>query len=44
VIQRFPEIKKQLWGSALWSRSYYAGSVGEMSVDTVFTYIELAQD
>ena len=35
VSQCFPEVKKQLWGSAFWSRSYYVGSVGEMSVDTV---------
>jgi putative transposase len=44
VFQRFPQIKKQLWGSALWSRSYYGGSVGDMSVDTVLKYIELGQD
>src|SRR5947209_19063498 len=44
VFQCFPEIKKQLWGGALWSRSYYVGSVGEMSVATVLKYIELGQD
>ena len=26
-----------------WSRSYYVGSVGDMSVDTVLKYIELGQ-
>ena len=35
VFQCFPEVKKQLWGGAFWSRSYYVGSVGDMSVDTV---------
>lgn len=40
VFQSFPEIKKQLWGGALWSRSYSVGSVGDMSVDTVLKYIE----
>jgi putative transposase len=40
VFQCFPEIKKQLWGGAFWSRSYYVGSVGDMSVDTVLKYIE----
>ncbi len=35
VFQRFPEVKKQLWGGAFWSRSYSVGRVGEMSVDTV---------
>jgi len=44
VFQCFPEVKKQLWGDALWSRSYYVGSVGDMSVDMVLTYIELGQD
>lgn len=44
VFQHFPEVKKQLWGGALWSRSYYVGSVGDMSVDTVLKYIELGQD
>ena len=23
VLQRFPEVKKQLWGGAFWSRAYY---------------------
>ncbi len=41
VFQRFPEVKKQLWGDAFWSRSYYVGSVGDMSVDAVLKYIEL---
>ena len=44
VFQRFPEIKKQLWDGAFWSRSYDVGSVGDMSVDTVLKYIELGQD
>lgn len=43
VFQYFPEVKKQLWGDAFWSRSYYVGSVGDMSVDTVLKYIELGQ-
>ncbi len=38
VFQRFPEVKKHLWGGAFWSRSYYVGSVGDMSVDTVLKY------
>ena len=43
VLQCFPEIKKQLWGGAFWSRSYYVGSVADMSVDTLLKYIELGQ-
>ena len=37
VLQCFPEIKKQLWGGAFWSRSYYVRSVGDRSVDPVLT-------
>lgn len=40
VFQRFPEVKKQVWGGAFWSRSYSVGSVGDMSVDAVLKYIE----
>jgi putative transposase len=44
VFQCFPEIKKQLWGGAFWSRSYYVGSVGDMSMETVLKDIELGQN
>jgi len=44
VFQYFPAVKKHLWGGAFWSRSYYVGSVGDMSVETVLKYIELGQD
>ncbi len=44
VFQRFPLVKKQLWGGAFWSQSYDVGSVGDMSVDAVLKYIELGQD
>jgi putative transposase len=44
IFQSFPHVKKALWGGAFWSRSYYVGSVGDMSGDTVLKYIELAQE
>jgi putative transposase len=44
VFQHFPEVKKHLCGDAFWSRSYYVGSVGDMSVETVLKCIELGQD
>ena len=35
-----PEIRKsQFWGNKLWSNSYYAGTVGKMSKETVKQYI-----
>ena len=43
VFKRFPEVKKQLWGGSFWSRSYYVGTVGEMTEATVMKYIELGQ-
>ena len=44
AFQRFPQVKKQLWGGAFWSRSYYVGSVGDRSVETVLKYSELGQE
>jgi putative transposase len=44
VFQWYPEVKRELWGGAFWSRSYYVGSVGDMSVDSVLKYSELGQD
>jgi len=44
VFKHFPEFKKrEFWDGHLWSRSFYVGSVGDMSEDTVRKYIELGQ-
>jgi putative transposase len=43
VFKHFPEVKKQLWGGSFWSRSYYVGTVGDMTEATVKQYIELGQ-
>ncbi len=43
VFKRFPSVKKQLWGGSFWSRSYYVGTVGDMTEQTVKKYIELGQ-
>jgi putative transposase len=40
VFKQFPEVKKQLWGGSFWSRSYYVGTVGDMTESTVKKYIE----
>jgi putative transposase len=37
---QFPEIKKHLWGGNLWSPSYYAGTAGNVSAETIKKYIE----
>ena len=43
VFKQFPTVKKQLWGGSFWSRSYYVGTVGDMTEATVRAYIELGQ-
>lgn len=37
---QFPELKQKLWGGHLWSPSYYAGTAGNVSADTIKKYIE----
>lgn len=39
----YPDIKKKLWGSALWSPSYFAGSCGGAPIDIIRKYIEQQQ-
>lgn len=36
----YPEIRKKLWGKALWSPSYFAGSCGGASLEVIKQYIE----
>jgi len=36
----YPEIQKKLWGTKLWSASYFAGSCGGASLDVIKKYIE----
>jgi putative transposase len=36
----YPEIKKKLWGSKLWSTSYFASSCGGGSLDIIKQYID----
>jgi len=43
VFKRFPSVKKHLWGGSFWSRSYYAGTMGDMTESNVKKYIELGQ-
>ncbi len=40
LFQQFPELKKRLWGGHLWSPSYYVGTAGNVSADTIRRYIE----
>jgi putative transposase len=40
LFKEHPDIKHQLWGGHLWNASYYVGTVGHISEDTVKKYIE----
>ena len=41
--KRYASIKKKLWGSALWSPSYFAGSCGGAPISIIRQYIEQLQ-
>lgn len=38
-----PNIRKKLWGGALWSPSYFSGSYGGAPIDSIRQYIEAQQ-
>ncbi len=40
---RFPKLKKRLWGGHLWSPSYYVGTAGNVSAETIRKYIERSE-
>jgi putative transposase len=41
--KRYPSIRKKLWGGALWSPSYFAGSCGGAPITVIRQYIEQQQ-
>ena len=41
--KNYPSIGKKLWGGALWSPSYFAGSCGGAPIAVVRQYIEQQQ-
>lgn len=40
TFEKFPKVKKELWGGHLWSPSYYIGTAGHVSAETIQKYIE----
>jgi len=38
--KNYPTIRKKLWGDALWSPSYFAGSCGGAPIEILRQYIE----
>ena len=43
IFLQFPELKKRLWGGHLWSPSYYVGTAGNVSAETIQRYIERSE-
>jgi len=43
LFQRFSWLKRRLWGGNLWSLSYYAGTAGNVSAETIRRYIERSE-
>lgn len=41
--KNYPNIRKKLWGGALWSPSYFAGSCGGAPISIIRQYIEQQQ-
>ena len=41
--KNYPSIRKKLWGAALWSPSYFAGSCGGAPIALIRQYIEQQQ-
>jgi REP element-mobilizing transposase RayT len=41
--KNYPSILKKLWGNALWSPSYFAGSCGGAPIEVIRQYIEQQQ-
>jgi putative transposase len=44
LFQQHPELKKQLYGGHLWNPSYYVGTVGHISEETIRRYIETQKE
>jgi putative transposase len=43
LFERFPVLRKRLWGGHLWSPSYYVGTAGNVSAETIRRYIERSE-
>lgn len=40
LFTEFSELKNALWGGSLWAPSYYVGTAGNVSAETIQRYIE----
>ncbi len=44
LFKQYPSIKSDLYGGHLWNPSYYVGTVGHISEDTVRKYIDTQKE
>jgi len=40
LFKKHPELEKEYWGGHIWSPSYYVGTAGHVSAETIQKYIE----
>ncbi len=40
LFKKHPELKGEYWGGHIWSPSYYVGTAGHVSAETIRKYIE----
>ncbi len=40
LFKKFPELRNKYWKGKLWSPSYYVGTAGHVSAETIQEYIE----
>ena len=40
LFKKFPELRSEYWKGKLWSPSYYVGTAGHVSAETIRKYIE----
>lgn len=43
LFMEFPQLKGELWDGHLWSPSYYVGTAGNVSAQTIQRYIERSE-
>lgn len=43
MFKKFPELQNELWRGVLWSPSYYVGTAGNVSSETIEKYIQAQQ-
>jgi putative transposase len=41
--RKFPDLESKLWRGAMWSPSYYVGTAGHVSAETIERYIREQQ-